>query len=101
MNLSRREYYQVVGTEGALDVPVAFLPGTHDTVIRERHGRDETVHTISGVDEYRLMVEHFANCVLQDQPPRYLPAEAAANMRVIEALYRSARNAGRPEPLAS
>ena len=101
LSLSRREYYQVVGTEGALDVPLAFLPGTHDTVIRERHGRDETVHTISGVDEYRLMVEHFANCVLQDEPPRYPPAEAAANMQVIEALYRSARNEGRPELLAS
>ena len=63
----------------------------------ERHGRDQTVHSISGVDEYRLMVEHFADCVLQDQPPRYPPSEAAANMQVIEAVYRSARNGGQPE----
>ncbi len=100
LSLSRREFYQVVGTEGALDVPVAFLPGANDTLIRQRIGRDEVVHTIAGVDEYRLMVEHFAECVLRDQPPRYPPAEAAANMRVIEALYRSARNGGRPERIA-
>jgi predicted dehydrogenase len=43
------------------------------------------------------MVEHFADCVLYDRPVRYPPAEAAANMRTIEALYRSARNGGRPE----
>jgi hypothetical protein len=30
---------------------------------------------------------------------RYPPAEAAANMRVIEALYRSARAGGQPEPV--
>jgi predicted dehydrogenase len=43
------------------------------------------------------MVEHFADCVLHKKPLRYPPAEAAANMRVIEALYRSARGGGRPE----
>ena len=37
------------------------------------------------------MVEHFADCVRTGQPPRYGPAEAACNMTVIEALYRSAR----------
>ena len=50
---------------------------------------------IAGVDEYRLMVEHFADCIGQDRLPRYPASEAAANMRVIEALYRSARDGGR------
>jgi predicted dehydrogenase len=49
------------------------------------------------VDEYQMMVEHFADCLLHGKPLRYPPAEAANNMRVIEALYRSARNDGRPE----
>ena len=44
-----------------------------------------------------MMVEHFAACVRGQATLRYLPAEAAANMRTIEALYRSARNGGRPE----
>jgi hypothetical protein len=35
--------------------------------------------------------------VLDAQPPRYPPADAALNMRVIDALYRSARNGGRPQ----
>jgi predicted dehydrogenase len=51
---------------------------------------------LSGADEYRLMVEHFADCVLHDRALRYSALEAAANMAVIEALYRSARSGGQP-----
>jgi hypothetical protein len=40
------------------------------------------------------MVEHFADCVCGRVTPRYGAAEAAANMRAIAALYRSARNGG-------
>lgn len=102
LTLERWECYQVVGTEGHLDVPMAFLPGRGDTTIYEYHGRSEPIsHTISGVDEYQLMVEHFADCILDDQPCRYSPSEAGSNMRVIQALYRSARNSGRPEAIKS
>ena len=98
LTLERREFYQVAGTEGHIEVPAAFLPGTDDTTIYEHHGRQgATAHSIPGVDQYQLMVEHFADCVLHDKPVRYPSAEAAANMRVIEALYRSARSRGRPE----
>jgi xylose dehydrogenase (NAD/NADP) len=98
LTLERRELYQVAGREGHIDVPAAFLPGVKDTTVYEHHGRQGfKPHTQSGVDEYQLMVEHFADCVLNDRPFRYPPSEAAANMRVIEALYRSARDDGRPE----
>lgn len=36
-------------------------------------------------------------CVLHDRPPRGPASEAQADMRIIEALYRSARGGGRPE----
>ncbi|HMK82105.1 MAG TPA: Gfo/Idh/MocA family oxidoreductase [Candidatus Bathyarchaeia archaeon] len=99
LTLDRREFCQLVGTTGVLDVPLAFLPGTEDTTIRQQQGQNVVLHKIHGVDEYRLMVEYFANCVLKDQTPRYPPSEAAANMRVIEALYRSARDNGKPMPV--
>lgn len=92
LTLERSEAYEVAGTDGQLRVASAFLPGTDDVEIVEARGRDgESVHPIAGDDEYRLMVEHFADCVLHDRQPRYGATEAAANMRVIEALYRSAR----------
>jgi predicted dehydrogenase len=100
LDIERREMYEVVGTQGRLEVPAAFLPGTGDAGIHEVHRRDAAVlHTVEGADQYRLMVEHFADAALNDRPLRYPPAEAAANLRVIEALYRSARLNGTPVAL--
>jgi xylose dehydrogenase (NAD/NADP) len=99
LTLSRREAYQVVGTDGQIDVPVAFLPGQSDTTIHLRNAQGETAEIIRGIDEYQLMIEHFGKCVREQATPRYPVSEAAANMRAIEALYRSARNGSRPEPV--
>jgi predicted dehydrogenase len=49
---------------------------------------------VPGTDQYQLMVEHFADCVLNDGTPKYPAEEASLNMRTIEALYRSARAGG-------
>lgn len=96
--MARREFYQVAGPDGHLEVPSPFLPGTENTVIREVHGPEESIsHELPGVDEYQLMVEHFVDCVRDRQPFRYPAGEACHNMRAIEALYRSARRAGEPE----
>jgi predicted dehydrogenase len=100
LNLERREEYQLSGTDAFLNVDSAFLPGKEDVVIEEVRSRGEKhQHTIRGADEYRLMVEHFADCILQNRAPHYPVSEAAANMRVIEALYLSAHQAGRPVAL--
>jgi len=93
--MDRYETYEVCGTSGRLHVPAAFLPGTDDASIYESHGAETTVHTVTGVDEYVLMVEHFADCALHDRSPRYSATEAAQNMRVIQALLASARDSGR------
>lgn len=95
LTMERCEFAEAAGTEGVLRMESAFLPGTGDVVLREERGRgDPLTHGIPGADEYRLMVEHFADCVLYDRPVRYSALEAAANMRVITALYRSAAKGG-------
>jgi len=97
LNTRRREAYEISGTEAYLKVADAFLPGSEDVIIEEFRENDEPVdHRIPGVDEYQCMVEHFGDCVLNDREPRYSAREAALNMRVIEALYASARAGGRP-----
>lgn len=99
LDLDRREAYEVVGPQGSIVVPVAFVPGQDATTVRVRRGRDEQVEAVAGADQYQLMVEHFAACVRGEAALRYPPDEAAANMRVIEALLRSARDGGRPQPV--
>jgi len=97
LDIERRETVEIVGTDGLIELSSAFLPGAADVQIREIHGREAPVlHTVPGADQYRLMVEHFADAALRNLPVRYPAAEAAANMRVIEALYRAARQNGTP-----
>jgi predicted dehydrogenase len=100
LTLERRETIVASGTDGYLSVDAAFLPGKGETTIAEHRGRaGATSHSIPGADEYQLMVEHFADAVSNDRPLRWPASDAARNMRAIEALYRSARNGGRPEPV--
>lgn len=96
LTMERTEVYQVMGTQGHLRVREAFVPGT-DAVDIEQFDVENNLTRIPvpGADEYRLMVEHFADCVLNDLPLRYSPEEAALNMKVIEALYESAEGDGK------
>ena len=95
LTMERTEVYQVLGTGGHLRVQKAFLPGTGDAVIEQFDAEERlSTVTVAGADEYQLMVEHFGDCVLNDLPVRYTAEEAAMNMRVIEALYDSARRGG-------
>jgi len=96
LNTRRREAYEIGGTDAYLNVADAFLPGKGDVVIEEyRDDNEPVVHTVDGVDEYLLMVEHFADCVYNGTRPRYSAGEAAKNMQVIEALYASVRAGGK------
>ena len=70
-----------------------------DLVLFAGDGSEVATRTVAGVDQYQLMVEHFANSVLADVPLKYPAEEAALNMRTVEALYRSARAGGAPVTL--
>ncbi len=95
LTMERTEVYHLMGTGGHIRVQNAFLPGSGDAVI-ERFDLENNLTNIfiDGADEYRLMVEHFADCALYDRPLRFTAEEAALNMKVIEALYESAQNDG-------
>ncbi|HIF23620.1 MAG TPA: Gfo/Idh/MocA family oxidoreductase, partial [Gemmatimonadetes bacterium] len=100
LTMERNEVYEVAGTEGHLQVPSSFLPGKEDASILHHRGRSGTTTVVvPGADEYQLMVEHFADCVLGGHPLMYTADEAALNMRTIEALYRSAHDGGAPVAL--
>ena len=99
LTLSRRQEYEVVGTEGSLTVPTAFLPGTADAEIHIVQGTEQSVVTIPSVNQYQLMVEHFADVVAGQTPLGLPPEDAVANLRAIEAMLRSA-GSGHTETVA-
>ncbi len=90
--LERREFVEVIGSAGSLELTDAFTSKHKEALIVEkRAGQEDKTHRTPAEDPYKKMAEHFAACVLESKPLRYPVSEAAANMRTIGALYRAAR----------
>ncbi|WP_439026246.1 Gfo/Idh/MocA family protein [Haloarchaeobius sp. DT45] len=83
--------YRVEAENGWLEVEDAFNPSSPGEVTLSWavDGREVT-ESFDRTDQYRLQVEHFADCVESGTQPRTDAAEATANMRVIDGLYESA-----------
>ena len=82
--------YRIDATNGWIEVERAFDAPTDEPVelTYEIDGR-RGVETFDPVDQYRLQVEQFADCVADDADPLTDGEEAVANMRVIDALAES------------
>ncbi len=84
-------WYTVVGSEGVIEAPRAYTPQGDETVIvitdAQNRRREER---FAGVDQYRLMVEAFAEAVLSGAPVPCPPDDAVRNMRAIDLLVRAA-----------
>ena len=90
-----QQTYTVVGMDGAIELPHnAFISWEKKAVYTQRN-QDEEVgekHVIGGTNEYRLMVEHFADAVLGRTELDYSPDDSIANMRVLDALSKAAKS---------
>jgi len=89
-----QQTYTVVGDGGTIELPHnAFVPWENDAIYTRRKQDAEVgeAHTVKGADEYRLMVEHFADAVLKKTDLFYSPDDSIANMRVLDALAQAAR----------
>jgi D-xylose 1-dehydrogenase (NADP+, D-xylono-1,5-lactone-forming) len=91
---ARSEDVLVVGELGTARMRHAFVP-TPAPIGLEFHLPPDPPDVLGfdPIDSYQRMVEHFGDCALAGVAPRYDAREAVANMRVIEALYASARAA--------
>jgi xylose dehydrogenase (NAD/NADP) len=79
---------EVVGDLGTLELLDPFVAGDSPTILK--HGAQPETFRIEKANSYQLMVEHFNQCILNDQKPRYPAMDGLRNMRVIDTLYASA-----------
>jgi predicted dehydrogenase len=86
-----RQNYEVVGRDAALEVSLAFIPEGEDAPLVVLRDNQVEIEHFPRVDQYQLMVEHFADAVLDGKLLRFPPREAWANARVLDALARAAR----------
>jgi xylose dehydrogenase (NAD/NADP) len=92
---SLQQTYSVIGSQGAIELPHdAYIPWEKDTTFILRQSSSDTGETLvdRGADEYRLMVENFADAVAGHTPLAYQVQESVSQMRVLDALKQAAKN---------
>ena len=92
---------QIFGTEGRVEIEIPFnAPPDRPCRMWRQSAADVEEITLPSCDQYTVQGDLFTQAILNDSPVPTPIADAAANMRVIEALVRSGEN-GRWETLRS
>ncbi|MBB3109554.1 putative dehydrogenase [Paenibacillus phyllosphaerae] len=81
-----RNTLEILGTEGRIELPSAFL-GANFFVHTKDGVREEQQPTLN---QYALQADDFARVVWGQQEARFTPEDAVANMKVIDACLESA-----------
>lgn len=88
---AERQLIEVVGTEAAVLAPLAFTAWRGDaTSLHIQRGGEFREITFPPTDPYRLMVEHFTDCVLGREALMYAPEDGMATMRVLDMIKEEA-----------
>jgi predicted dehydrogenase len=83
-----RNHLEVVGERGTLEVLDPFRPRDTPTMIL--HNGKTKKFVSKEEDMYKLMVEHFSDCALENRLPAYSPNDSLKNMQLIDELVKSA-----------
>ena len=90
------DYYDIRGTKGRIRVDKCYTPSpTHTATVHVWRGTNEAEYeaiTVEPVDKYMLMVEDFADALLNNRPFRYPIQDAVNNMIVLDNLLSSAKS---------
>lgn len=96
-NASDVASYRIVGTRGSLraDPAYEYAEGlAYEVTI----GGKTTRHALGKRDQFAPELLHFSDCILNDTQPEPSGEEGMQDVRIVEAMYRSAKN-GRPVSL--
>jgi predicted dehydrogenase len=89
------ERVRIFGTAGRIEIETPFTPAP-DHACNLLHQTDAGAETIAldPCDQYTIQADAFARAILDDTPVPTPIADAVANMRVIDAFFRSAADGG-------
>jgi D-xylose 1-dehydrogenase (NADP+, D-xylono-1,5-lactone-forming) len=98
-------HYSVIGRHGMIEVPRALVLGLGNFVpealiVTVDHNGKRTEESLPANDHYRLIVEAFADAVLDDKPMQLSPEESINNAMVLDAWAQSIRE-GRDVKISS
>lgn len=82
--------YEIRGDEGRIVAPTAFVPDPlKPTIIQHWRGDDYNEIEIPPVNQYRIMVEDFADALIHSRAPKFAPQDAVSNMAALDRLYET------------
>lgn len=93
-----RNPLEVLGTEGRIEVPSAYVtsaPGSANFIVHSGGGRREVQS--DSVNAYTAQVDAMHAAITGEKPLKFAPEDAVSNMKVIDACLRSARERARIE----
>lgn len=82
-----RNTLEILGTDGRIEVPSAFIGPPSIHVVANGERREEA---FPEVNQYALQADSFGRSIRDGQPLRFAPNDAVLNMRVIDACLESA-----------
>ncbi|MHB1628496.1 MAG: Gfo/Idh/MocA family protein [Bacilli bacterium] len=83
-----RNTLEILGADGRIEVPSAFVGSPDFTVIAKGERREETFPQLN---QYSLQADSFGRSILFDEPLRFEPMDGVKNMRAIDACLLSAQ----------
>jgi D-xylose 1-dehydrogenase (NADP+, D-xylono-1,5-lactone-forming) len=88
MRTHRAHWYELRGSRGRILVEDAYVPNADETTyIRWWQGERYEVIEIPPSNQYTIMLEDFADALIQGRSPRFPAQDGVDNMRVIDMLY--------------
>jgi predicted dehydrogenase len=88
---------RILGEDGSIRLRHAYHHDVPVTLEMMRRGEREE-QTFEPTDQYAVELSYFSTCILQDRQPEPSGIEGLQDIRLVEAIYRSARD-GRPVTL--
>jgi len=88
---------RIFGEDGWIELDNAYLHDASVTLEVSRRGHREAF-SFEPTDQFAAEFSYFSNCILQDRAPEPSGIEGLQDVRLVEAIYRSARD-GRPVTL--
>lgn len=88
---------RILGEDGAIELAHAYRHDLPVTLALSRRGERETL-AFEPTDQFAAELAYFSSCILQDRAPEPSGIEGLQDVRLVEAIYRSARD-GRPVTL--
>ncbi len=87
---ARRAEYEIIGTQGGLKCHNVWAkPGDIPVISWQTDSGRQCVEQLPPANHFRLEIEHFSDCVLNDTPPALTLADAKKNCKTINAALQS------------